>query len=81
MSVYRCSDKQLRKKKNLSDHVQNNEKKIVITVQQRVQGDLAWEPIISSEEWNHLSLYYHRRQGELKKQEDKSCGVAKRINK
>ena len=68
MSVYRCSDNELGKRKNLSDHVGKNEKKkIVIKVQQRVQRDSARELIISSEERNQLRLYYPRRQGELKK--------------
>lgn len=42
-------------------------KKIVMKAQQRVQSDPARERIISSEERNQLRLYYHRRQGELKK--------------
>lgn len=35
MSVYRYNDKELRKKKNLSDHVGKDEKKIVVKAQQK----------------------------------------------
>lgn len=63
MSVYRYNDKELRKKRNLSDHAGKDEKKIVMKAQQRVQSDPARERIISSEERNQLRLYYHRRQG------------------
>ena len=65
MSVYRYNDKELRKKKNLSDHVGKDEKKIVVKAQQKgckaiqhenaslaVRKGISWGCIITEDKGN-----------------------------